>query len=145
MLEADAAKLRRLRQALKRIGKFTGSRIKMKLKMDQRKKNIVLYVFSILLIGIALVLFSSKDSMVELNETVLEGIELLKTPNQLRNKYSSQESYLVALEGQLLVSFERESDKLNEDIKFYENMFSVLLLVGGIQFFVLILPTRELK
>ena len=117
----------------------------MKLKMKQREKNIVLYVFSILLIGIALVSYSLKDSLVKLNDTVSEGVELLNTPDQLRSKYSSQELYLAALEEQLLISLKSKSEKWSEDIKFYENMFSFLLFVGGIQFVVLILPTKETK
>jgi len=115
----------------------------MKLKIRQRQKNMVLFAFSIILIGMAAVLYSLKDSLVDLNQTVSEGIELLNTPEILRGKYTSQDTYLTALEEQLLISIKRESENLSEDIEFYENIFSLLLFVGGIQFIVLILPTKE--
>lgn len=113
------------------------------LKLSQREKNIALYVVSIMLILMAVALYLLKGSSVDLNETVSDSIEQLKFSEKLRAKYTSQETYLVALEEQLLTSFNRENEKLSEDIDFYENMFSLLLMVGGIQFIVLVLPLRN--
>ncbi len=83
----------------------------------------VLFAFSIILIVMAAVLYYLKDSLVDLNQTFSEGIELLNTPEILRGKYTSQDTYLAALEERLLSSIKKESEKWSEDIEFYENMF----------------------
>lgn len=93
----------------------------------------------------AVALYLVKDSLVDLNTTVSDTIELLKTPEQLQARYSSQESYISALEKQLLTSIEEESAKWSEDIEFYSNLFSLLLIMGGFQLVILLIPTKEIN